>query len=107
MTNAEPSNEKAPSVQQFTGLTAKCDWLEFLYVDLDELGSRVAVCRQIGTSVLRVVAPTNWEYEGSLSQKCVVSDASSQMTFLRPDDGVDVYLNRKTGEEVYVGRTNK
>ena len=96
-------------VHQIEGLMATCDWLEFLHTDLTESGSRVAICRLVGTSIWAVVAPPNWEYEGSLSQKCGVGNTAdtNHLKFLRHEKGIDVYLNPETGDEVFVGRTGK
>ena len=96
-------------VHQFDGLTAACDWLEFLHTDLTESGYRVAICRVVGTSIWAVAAPPNWEYEGSLSQTCGVGNTAdtNHLKFLRHEDGIDVYLNTDTGDEVFVGRTGK
>jgi hypothetical protein len=95
---------------QMRGLTSKCSWLEFGYVNMGGTGSRVAACRLAGSQVMEVVTPPGWEFEGSLSSTFgfVPSEhAEKGMKFLRHENGIDVYFNPLTGKEVYVGRTGE
>lgn len=95
---------------QMRGLTSQCSWLEFGHVDIGAKGQRVAACRLIGSQVMEVVTPPGWEFEGSLSSTYgfVPSEhVEKEMKFLRHENGLDVYLNRLTGKEVYVGRTGE
>jgi hypothetical protein len=97
-------------VSQLSGLLAKYDWLEFDHMELDGPAARVAFCRLVGTEATNVVCPMDWQYEGSLSQQYVFVDreyVNEGLKFLRHQDGVDVYLNLLSGEEVFVGRTTK
>jgi hypothetical protein len=95
-------------VDQFRGPTTGCDWLEFGHVDFGESGEPVAVCRLAGDTLNVVATPDGWKYEGSLSSNygIVESDYSDEgLKFLRSQNGVDVYINISTGQEVYIGRT--
>ncbi len=95
---------------QFAGLTTPCDWLEFGHVDLSESGSRIAACRQVESALVKIITPEDWKYEGSLSHKYIFVSSeyvNEGLKFLRHENGLDVYLNLLTGEEVYAGRTDK
>lgn len=95
---------------QLSGITSPCDWLEFGHINLTPTGSKVAACRKVGSDLMSLSTPIGWKYEGSLSHKyvCVSPEYVDEgMKFLRHENGVDVYLNLLTGEEVYAGRTDK
>lgn len=95
---------------QVSGITSPCDWLEFGHINLTATGSRIAACRLVGSKLMSVSTPDGWKYEGSLSHKYVFVSSEyvdEGMKFLRHENGVDVYLNLLTGEEVFAGRTNK
>ena len=52
--------------------------------------------------------PPGWTFEDSLSKKFAfipIQDAQSRLDFLRSENGVDVFLDRETGKEVFIGRT--
>jgi len=90
------------------GLTTACSWLEFGHVDMGSNGSIVAACRLMGSKVNQVVTPPGWKYESSISRSCGFAHNESvekDLKYLRHENGLDVYLNIATGEEVYVGRT--
>jgi hypothetical protein len=91
---------------QIDGLTVPCDWLEFGQVDI-EPGRSVSTARLKGTTIGQVFCPANWTYEKSLSRQYAVVPVNhdgKSLKFLRNQDGLDVYLNVLTGQEVYVGR---
>ena len=97
-------------VDQTRGLTSKCAWLEFSHVNMDGSGPRIAACRLVGSRVNQVVTPPDWKYEDSLSSTFgfVPSEhAAKGMKYLRHENGLDVYLNPITGQEMYVGRTGE
>lgn len=94
-------------VDQLRGPTAPCDWLEFGHVSM-ECGE-VAACRLAGSQSMEVVTPDWWTYEGSLSashRRVLLGNINNEMKFLRTENGVDVYLDRSTGKEVFIGRTS-
>jgi len=95
---------------QMRGLTSKCDWLEFGHVNMGDDGPKVATCRLVGSNIMEVVTPPDWEYEKSLSSSFgfVPSEHSDRsLKFLRHENGLDIYLNSLTGKEVCVGRTGE
>lgn len=97
-------------VSQVSGLVMECDWLEFGHMELDDPGERVAYCFASGSNTAGIAVPLDWQFEGSMSQRYVFADGNSikeGFKFLRHEDGVDVYLNLLSGEEVFVGRTTK
>ncbi|WP_445371831.1 hypothetical protein ACH518_03140 [Methylomonas sp. HW2-6] len=95
-------------VDQIHGISSKCAWLEFGHVSMDGSGPRIAACRLVGSRINQVITPPDWKYEGSLSSTFgfVPSDhVAKGMKYLRHENGLDVYLNPTTGQEIYVGRT--
>lgn len=96
---------------QQRGLAAPGNWAEFGHVSLDEeSATRVAACRAKNSTLNTLASPPGWQYEGSFSQTFgfVPSEhVDRSLKFLRHEDGVDVYLNKLTGKEVYVGRTGR
>ena len=96
---------------QMRGLVTTCQWLEFGRVNMGgNPKQRVAACRFVGSKSMEVVTPPGWVYEGSLSHTYgfVPSEhLAKSMKYLRHENGVDVYLNTVTLEEMYVGRTGE
>ena len=57
---------------------------------------------------MTILTPDEWQYENSLSQNpgyVLPERQDKSFKFLRNENGIDVYLNLVTGEEVFVGRT--
>ncbi len=97
-------------VDQMGGPASPSGWLEFGHVDLTGAGAKVAACRLVGSRVASIMLPEGWEYEGSLSQTygfIPAGELDKSLEFLRRENGMDVFLNRLTGEEVYIGRTGE
>jgi hypothetical protein len=97
-------------VDQQSGPTVACDWIEFGHVALagDEK-KRIAVCRRAGSAATKIFMPPNWKFETSLSAKfhfVPAEDAGKRLKFLRHEGNVDVYLDTLTGKEVFLGRTS-
>jgi hypothetical protein len=93
-------------VDQLRGPTVSCQWIEFGRVPVD--GGEVAACRLAGSQSNLLITPDGWSYAGSLSQTFgfVPSGAEAKsLIFLRHEGGVDVYFNRTTRKEVFVGRS--
>jgi hypothetical protein len=92
-------------VDQMRGPTRRCDWLQWGHVDIS--GGRVASCRFVGDTENRLITPDGWEYGRSLSATYAFVPNGAErkgLKFLRHDNGVDVYLSRLTGKEVFIGR---
>lgn len=98
-------------VDQQRGFEAPCDWAEFGHVDLHgDSEQRVAACRAKGCDLDTIICPDGWQFEGSLSHTFgfVPSEHTEKsLKFLRHENGLDVYLNKLTGKEVYMGRTGE
>ncbi len=91
-------------VDQRTGPTSPCRWLEFGFVLNGE--QRIAVCQAPGRAGLTVMTPDGWCYEDSLSARhgFVPNEAvAEEMEFVRHESGLDVFRDRRTGKQVYVG----
>lgn len=96
-------------VDQLRGPLWKCPWVEFGHVNLNQNPThKVATCRLVGSNVTDVVTPPGWTFEDSMSRSFgfVPSEhAAKGPTYLRHENGLDVYLDPITGKEMYVGRT--
>ena len=92
-------------VDQQRGPLAPCSWIDFGHVELQD-GS-VAAAQLTGSTLHQILMPEGWTYNGSLSQAygfVPTGQIDKSPTFLRRSDGVDVYLNRLTGKEVFMAR---
>jgi hypothetical protein len=105
-------------VDQQRGPTIECDWLEFARLPFGQDGGTVSACwffdgprvgigiHMPGTS-FELSTPVGWRFEESFSKKFGFVPAGEEdngLRFIRQDRGLDVYLDIRTGKEVYVGR---
>ena len=92
-------------VDQLTGPTVEAPWLEYRHVDLVPDGSQpVATVRLKDGKETRTVFPDGWRFQGSMSQQArfVPGDqADEHVEYLRTENGLDVYRDRKTGRIHY------
>jgi len=108
-------------VEQMSGPTTPVKWLDFAHVPFDESGGEVAVCwlyegprmavgLHMPSMLMQIATPDGWSYERSLSAKHLYvanEDLAERFELVRHgEDGIDVYRDRATGEEVYMGRTH-
>lgn len=93
-------------VDQLAGPTVAAAWLEIRHVDLEPDGFQpVATARLADSKETRTVFPKGWGWKGSMSEQArfVPTDKADELVeFLRTEDGVDVYRDRKTGELRYL-----
>ena len=109
----------------FKGPVPLCAWLEFARMNFGEEG-KVSVCwfsdlpvggfgsgiyidGDINSDKMNLATPAAWEYAGSLSQKTGYvppEEIGKQLKYLRTENGIDVYLDLKSGREVYTGRAS-
>ena len=97
-------------VDQFAGIYLPCDWLEFLTVVIFKGDLRVKACNISGNPLGYLAFPAGWNYEHSLSKQSMVAneaDFAVRMTFLRHENGVDIFWDKLTGKEVYRERAVK
>lgn len=96
-------------VDQRTGFVRPCSWLAFEHAQIDSNPAHVgAVCRAVPTSIEGVAVPAHWRFESSLTARhrfVPTEQLNDQLEFVRRENGVDVYRDRTTGQEFYVGRT--
>jgi len=110
-------------VDQQRGVTTECTWLMFSHLNINEAGDKVAVCwlvseERIQTAGIhmplnwqpgeniKLATPPRWTYENSLSQKFKFvenENLNKEMLFLGHEDGLDVFLDLKTGKKFYKG----
>lgn len=108
-------------VDQHRGVTTTCEWLEFARLRFGDEGGKVAACwlfegPRISAGIhlphgsFTLSTPTDWIFEGSMSQQSIFipnKDIDGRLTFLRIQDGVDVFFDRVTGKEVFIGQPEK
>ena len=97
-------------IDQLAGFLVSASWLELASLYLDEFGGSVQACRLCGSQVEKLVVPGRWSYAGSMSQTKGFKSAEARqqdLEFVRTDGGVDVYFDKITGKEVYLGRTSR
>ena len=95
-------------VDQVTGPTRQCSWIEFGSVELGPQ-QRVAAARYAGDKSLTLECPDGWTFEAWASARMRAfsnDEASTRTRFLRHENGLDVYLEVDTGKELFVGRTH-
>lgn len=104
-------------VDQMRGPTIPAEWIEYARLTLGTSGNKVAACwlydgNRVAAGIhmpaqsMSLATPDGWRYEDSLSAnfKFVDNDEfDEKLEFLRSDDGVDVYRDRQTGREVFLG----
>lgn len=98
-------------VDESCGILAPCNWLRFGSVDWEsDPMKKVTACMRVPSECNRILAPLGWTYEqhGTARPRYVeVEKVDEQFEFLRHEDSQDVYRDRRTGEEFYVGRTTR
>lgn len=105
-------------VDQMRGSTMPTEWLEFARLSLGGTENKVAACWlfeglriaagiRMPAKAMTLATPDGWTYKDSLSAnfKFVENEERQEkLKFLRHENGTDVYLDRSTGKEAYVGR---
>ena len=98
-------------VDQQRGPVMNCPWIEYGKIELDgNPKKQISACRLKGSKSNKVVMPENWKYEDSLSEKYTFissEDVDRRIIRFKNEENVETYFDLKTGEKVYVGRTNK
>jgi hypothetical protein len=92
---------------QSEGLALPCDWLDYGTIEIAP-GQSVCAVWLKGSAGRQVFCPERWSYEKSLSRQYTVvppQHVGKALTFLRHDNGIDVYRDALTGKEVFIGRT--
>jgi tetratricopeptide (TPR) repeat protein len=91
-------SEDVAIVSQFTGPFKACPWLK-----LGKFREHVIAWLD-GADVGDLIAPANWSQDRSI-QYMSAADGKERLEFVRTDGSVDVYREKATGKELYVGRT--
>ncbi len=95
-------------IDQQRGPMTHSDWLEFGKIELNS--NHISACMLSGGQSHHVFTPDGWKFDGSLSQTFGFSPTDSHspgMRFLRHENGLDVYFNELSGNEVFVGRVSE
>lgn len=105
-------------VDQMRGPTAAADWLQFARLNHGGTDQKVGACWLLSGPKLRhgahvpalqmsLATPIGWVYETSLSANTrfvPTEEITDKLQFVRHEDGSDVYFDRSTGQELFVGR---
>lgn len=98
-------------IDQTRGFMADCNWLEAGRVEMaDDTKHIFTACILKGCKSKQLIFPHGWKYEESLS--CHYGFIPSghlekSLKYLRHENGLDVYYNKLTDQEVYIGRTGE
>jgi tetratricopeptide (TPR) repeat protein len=90
-------------ISQAVGFDHPCDWLELSQIDLGD-GQSAEVAWLRGTTPSKLVAPPQWK-PGRTRQ--VPRGQLRDYEYLGSKEGVDIFLDKATGELLYVGRTQE
>ena len=106
-------------IDQFMGPTTDCDWIEFSQFPVGENNTMVSACwlfegtrfglgPQISEDQLNNLAvPHGWTPDQTESISFNADYESDRFTFLRHENGLDVYLEKATGKEHYTTERNQ
>jgi hypothetical protein len=105
-------------VDQQSGPTLACDWVEFGQFPYGGDGGKVSACwffdgprtetgHQLTGPKLQIATPLGWTFEASMSKSfgfVPLGEEDKRLRFVRKEGPMEVYLDLVTGEEVYRGR---
>lgn len=114
-------------VDQRQGKTVPCEWLEIAKMRIDDHGNQVGVAwlfegerkgpglhlpsgATLSGASITLATPDGWVYEESLSAKFTYHDtdnSSENLTWLRRENGSDVFFDNVSKKEVFVGRVGE
>jgi hypothetical protein len=90
---------------QGDGLALPCNWLDYGTIEIAP-GQTVCAVWIKGSDNRQVCCPERWSFAKSLSRQYVVTTpdhVGKALTFLRHENGLDVYRDALTGQEVFIG----
>lgn len=104
LTRFEPDGSAADfvTVDQVVGLLTPCDWLTVGCVDY--AGHQIRAARWVGDESPYIVFPKKWSLEQHLhfgNTRLQPEDPPSHFEFIRDDDGLYLYVDTRTGQEVW------
>jgi hypothetical protein len=94
-------------VDQMAGPMITSTWIEMAQLPVGSGDQTVFACRLVGSADEELQVPSGWTYERSMSRHGNArkdTNALNDLEFVRTDDGVDVFRDRKTGQLMYVAR---
>ena len=99
-------------VDQVKGSLAPAAWLTFGKVNIliEQKPQSLSACKEANSLSTNLITPSNWSYDGSLSQKhsfVRTEELNKDVIFVGHKDGCDIYLNKSTGKKLYAGRSGK
>jgi hypothetical protein len=90
------------TVDQVVGLITPCNWLDVGYVDYK--GHQIRAARWVGDESPYIIFPDEWSLEQHLhfgNTRYQPEDPPSHFEFIRDDDGLYLYRDTRTGQEVW------
>lgn len=93
-------------IDQGSGPRAPCDWIDFFRIPFQT--GQIGIARLKGNTEQTLVCPEGWTFHESLSHNAEFQpgvEPDENYEFLRVENGVDVYRDRRNGREVFIGRT--
>jgi len=91
-------------IDQQQGPLVPCNWINAFYFDIeDDPDRRVVACMLADGKERRLSVPHGWQHPGQFGI-VRTENSDEDLEFLRHENGLDVFFNRRTGKEVYVGR---
>lgn len=105
LVNGEPQDLTV--IDQLRGPMVVTPWVETGTMHVDEIGGPVTVCRLAESEDWDLVTPAGWKYSGSMSERggfVSDGDVKKYLKLLRTEDGIDVYLDTRTGKELFMNR---
>jgi hypothetical protein len=107
---ADGKSSEIAVIDQIKGYMIPCDWLDAGQVKINNGQHKVAACKLKKCQLEYIIFPEGWDYDQSLSRAYAFvpsEHVDKSLKYLRHENGLDVYLNLLTNEEVYVGRPSK
>lgn len=93
------------AIDQREGPTVPCAWIEFFRQEVP--GGVVSAAQLSGSREDSLFCPDGWDFEDSISQTSHFHPGTTpneNFEFVRHEHGTDVFRDRRTGKELYVGR---
>ena len=107
-TDDEPSD--FATVDQIEGFITPCHWAELGRARVDDDPDKtILACRAAGDTSTLMAVPDGWEFEDSLSHRCLTFESgreSEYLDHLGRDGRFDLYRNLATGEIQWIERSS-
>lgn len=97
------------TIDQIEGFITPCDWAELGRARVDDDPDKTIIaCRAAGDTSTLMAVPDGWEFEDSLSDRCLTFESGRESEYfdhLGRDGRFDVYRDLATGEIQWIERS--